>query len=216
MPDSVALFHATHANLAGAGAAISATTLGAGAYGMRLQKGLQSEELNLAPKYLIVPATQEQLAYQYTSSQYVPTKQSDVNEFRQGGRTGRADRGIGARRQLDHCPGTSPADNNQCDTVEYCYLEGSEGVQMSSRIGFTVDGVELKASLDFAARHDRLPRPLQEPGRLSAGSATHDTGGRRTTAALSFAAACDSVGEAGSPDSATDGEQPHEDFRAGR
>jgi hypothetical protein len=151
MPDSVALFHATHANLAGAGAAISATTLGAGRTAMRLQKGLQSEELNLAPKYLIVPATQEQLAYQYTSSQYVPAKQSDTNEFRAGGRT--AVEPI-VESVLDGSSTTSwymAADTAQCDTVEYCYLEGAEGVQMSSRIGFTVDGVELKASLDFAA-----------------------------------------------------------------
>ncbi len=87
MGDSVALFHSTHANLAGSGAAISATTLSAARAAMRLQKGLQSEELNLAPRFLIAPATQEQLAYQYTSSQYVPAKSSDVNEFRAGGRT---------------------------------------------------------------------------------------------------------------------------------
>lgn len=149
--DSVALFHASHGNLAGSGAAISATTLGAGRTAVRLQKGLQNEELNLAPRYLIVPATQEQLAYQYTSSQYVPAKATDTNEFRAGGRT--ALEPI-VEAVLDGNSTTAwylAADNSQCDTVEYCYLEGAEGVQMSSRIGFTVDGVEMKASLDFAA-----------------------------------------------------------------
>lgn len=151
MPDGTPLFHADHGNLAGAGAAISATTLGAGRTAMRLQKGLQKEELNLAPQWLIVPATQEQLAYQYTSSQYVPAKQSDTNEFRTGGRT--AVEPI-VEAVLDGVSTTAwymAASNSQVDTVEYCYLEGAEGVQMSSRIGFTVDGVEFKASLDFAA-----------------------------------------------------------------
>lgn len=149
--DSTALFHADHGNLAGAGGAISAANLGKGRTAMRLQKGLQKEELNLAPRWLIVPATQEQLAYQFTSSQYVPAKQSDTNEFRAGGRTSVEPI---VEAILDGVSTTAwymAAGNEQVDTVEYTYLEGAEGVQMSSRIGFTVDGVELKASLDFAA-----------------------------------------------------------------
>ncbi len=151
LPDSVALFHAAHANLAASGAAISVTSLGAGRSAMRKQKGLQSEELNLAPRFLIAPTAQEQLAYQFTSNQFVPAKSSDVNEFRAGGRT--ALEPI-IEAVLDGTSSTNwylAADNAQVDTVEYCYLDGAEGVQMSSRIGFTVDGVEMKASLDFAA-----------------------------------------------------------------
>jgi hypothetical protein len=34
---------------------------------------------------------------------------------------------------------------------EYCYLEGQEGVNIEARQGFEVDGVEVKARLDFAA-----------------------------------------------------------------
>lgn len=151
MPDSVALFHATHGNLAATGGAIASATLGAGRTAMRLQKGLQGEELNLAPRFLIVPATQEQLAYQHTSAQFVPTKATETNEFRAGGRT-EVEPIVEA--VLDGQSTTSwylAAGNEQVDTIEYAYLEGSEGVQISSRMGFTVDGVELKASLDFAA-----------------------------------------------------------------
>lgn len=151
MNDSKALFHADHGNLASAGAGIDATTLGASRTRMRLQKGLQDEELNLTPTYLIVPATQEQKAYQFTSSQYVPAKQTDINEFRSGGRT--ALEPI-VEAVLDGASTTAwytAANSSQVDTVEYTYLEGAEGVQLSSRMGFTVDGVEFKASLDFAA-----------------------------------------------------------------
>lgn len=151
MPDTVALFHATHGNLAAAGAVISAAALGAGRTRMRLQKGLQNEELNLMPSFLIVPATQEQLAYQFTSSQYVPAKQSDTNEFRQGGRT--AVEPI-VEAILDGVSTTAwymAADSASVDTVEYCYLDGAEGPQIASRLGFTTDGVEFKATLDFAS-----------------------------------------------------------------
>lgn len=150
MSDGNALFHASHGNLAGAGAAISATTLGAGRTRMRLQKGLQKEELNLMPSFLIAPASQEQLAYQYTSANYVPAKQSDTNEFRAGGRT--AVEPI-IEAVLDANSTTAwymAADSATCDTIEWCYLDGAEGPQMSSRIGFTTDGVEWKVSLDFA------------------------------------------------------------------
>lgn len=149
MPDGVPLFHATHGNL-GSGV-IAPAGLGAMRKDMRLQKGLQGEELNLMPAHLLAPATQEQLAYQYTSSQFVPAKATDVNEFRAGGRTA-VDPIVEAILDADSTTAWYGAANNAAiDTVEYCYLEGSEGVQMSSRVGFTVDGVELKASLDFAA-----------------------------------------------------------------
>jgi hypothetical protein len=86
---------------------------------MRAKKGLQSEELNLAPKYLIVPAAKEQLAYQYTSSQFVPALASSVNEFRAGGRTALS-RWVGSRRQQRHR--TVPGRRQRLDhTVEFCY-----------------------------------------------------------------------------------------------
>lgn len=152
MADGVALFHADHGNLAAAGAAISATALGAGRTAMRLQKGLQNEELNLAPRYLIVPATQEQLAYQYTSTAYVPAKPTDVNEFRTGGRTA-LEPVVDA--VLDAASTTAwylAADSSAVDTVEYCYLDGSEGVYLEAGSDFDVDGMKVKARLDFAAK----------------------------------------------------------------
>ncbi len=150
MPDGVALFHADHGNL-GAAAAISANSLSAARTRMRKQKGLQNELLNLAPQHLIVPTDIEQVAYQFTSSQFVPARSADVNEFRQGGRTALTPI---VEPLLDETSTSAfylAASNSQIDTVEYAYLEGAEGVQLSSRVGFTMDGVEMKASLDFAA-----------------------------------------------------------------
>lgn len=151
MPDGQTLFHASHGNLATAPGAIASATLSNGRKAMRKQKGLQSEELNIAPAYLIVPSDLEQIAYQFTSDQFVPATVAAINEFRSGGRT--ALEPI-VETLLDGSSATAwylAASNSEVDTVEYCYLEGSEGVQMSERIGFTVDGMEMKATLDFAA-----------------------------------------------------------------
>lgn len=159
MGDGGALFNATavttaggHANLTSSGTAISIDSLGVGRANMRAKKGLQSEELNLAPKYLIVPSTKEQLAYQYTSSQYVPATAATVNEFRTGGRTALEPV---VEAILDANSTTAwylAADNGAIDTVEFCYLDGAEGPVIESEVGFEVDGISYKCRLDFAAK----------------------------------------------------------------
>jgi len=164
LSDAVALFHATHANLAGVGAKIDVTTLGAGRAAMRLQKGLQGEELNLAPSYLIVPATQENLAYQYTSANYVPLQPDKVNEFRAGGRT--AVEPI-VEAILDASSTTAwylAANTGQVDTVEYCYLQGAAGPVIESEMGFEVDGISYKCRLDFAAKAIDFRGMYKNPG----------------------------------------------------
>lgn len=159
MADGGALFNATavtttggHANLTSSGTAISVASLGVGRANMRAKKGLQSEELNLAPKFLIVPAAQEQLAYQYTSAQFVPATASAVNEFRAGGRT--AVEPV-VEAILDANSTTAwylAADTGAIDTVEFCYLDGAEGPVIESEVGFEVDGISYKCRLDFAAK----------------------------------------------------------------
>lgn len=153
MSDNVALFHATHANLSsGAGSALQMSALTSARAAMRVQKGFQSEELNITPRFLICPASLEQLAYQLTSSNYVPAKGSDVNEFRQGGRT--ALEPI-IEPILDANSATAwylASDNGQIDTVEYCYLDGAEGPVIETDVGFETDGISYKCRLDFAAK----------------------------------------------------------------
>jgi hypothetical protein len=153
MGDGKPLFDAAHKNIgSGAGSALSLDGLKAGRKAMRLQKGLAGEELNLAPNFLIVPASLEQDAYALTSSNYVPAKQSDINEFRSGGRT--AVEPI-VEPILDAMSETAwflASSNSQVDTVEYCYLDGAEGPVIESQNGFEVDGVTWKCRLDFAAK----------------------------------------------------------------
>jgi hypothetical protein len=119
---------------------------------MRLMKGLNSEELNLQPAHLIVPAALEQTAYQLTSANFVPAQTSSINEFRAGGRT--AVEPI-VEPLLDAASATQwylAASNSLIDTVEYCYLDGAEGPVIESEMGFDVDGISYKCRLDFGAK----------------------------------------------------------------
>ena len=178
LADGVALFEAgSHKNLqTGAGSALQFSSLASARTAMRMQKGLAGEELlrirawgtgeerkgdylqgspcelRDIPQPLIEPAALEQTAYQLTSSNYVPAKQTDVNEFRTGGRTALTPV---VEPVLDANSATAwylASDSSQVDTVEYCYLDGAEGPVIESEVGFETDGISYKCRLDFAAK----------------------------------------------------------------
>lgn len=149
MGDGVALFHSTHANLGTAGA-ISVTTIGEARKLMRKQKGLDGKQfINVMPKYLIVPAEKETLADQFISTAaFVAATNSEKNPF-----AGRLQ--VVAEPRLDANSTTAwyvAADPGQIDIIEYGYLEGEEGPVVETRIGFDVDGLEMKCREDFAAK----------------------------------------------------------------
>lgn len=148
LADSVALFHATHANYTGTGTAISIDALTVGRKAIRIQKTPKLAPMNLAPRFLIVPAALETIAWQYTAPPVFPTAPSSANPF-----MGELVTVVEAR--LDAASATAwylAADTSQIDTVEYCYLEGQNGAYIENRVGFEVDGMEIKVRLDFAAK----------------------------------------------------------------
>lgn len=153
MGDGKPLFHADHGNLlTGAGSALSVDGLKAARKAMRGQKNKEGQPISVSPKYLIVPAELESLAYQLTSSAYTPVKLEDVNDFRAGGRTPLE---VIVDPLLDVASTTAwylASDSAVIDTVEYAYLEGANGPQTETRVGFEVDGTEVKCRLDFAAK----------------------------------------------------------------
>ena len=147
MADTNALFSVAHANFQGTGSAPDVSTIGAGMVAVGSQTGLDSDDvtyLNLMGRYVIGGWATHTLRSQYTSANYQPTAQSGHNPY-----TGLTP--ITEARITD----TSwyiAADPGQVDTIEYAYLAGQEGVYTETRVGFEVDGVEIKARHDFAAK----------------------------------------------------------------
>ena len=156
--DGVPFYDAGHANLAASGGAINTTTLAAARAAMRKQKSKAGEFLNLAPEYLVVGPDKELEAFQFTSSNYVPAKNADINDVRNASLTVIVDARItGNQWYLFAAPGS-------IDTFEYAYLEGEQGVFTETREGFEVDGMEIKARLVFGAAWIDYRGAYKNPG----------------------------------------------------
>ncbi len=150
MGDGTNLFHSNHKNLAGTGTALSVAAVGKGRASMSKQVGLDGKTvLNVRPAFLIVPAALEMTAEQMVAQNLMPTKATDVVPHSVRTLT------VIPEARLDSASETAwylAANPSQIDTIEYAYLEGQTGVYIETRVGFDVDGVEIKARLDFGAK----------------------------------------------------------------
>lgn len=154
LADTVALFHATHGNL-GTASAIAETSLSELWEKMTQQMdtgdgtGADKQYIDARPRYIIVPPGSRSIEARKMLAQTTPVKASDVNPF-----TGALE--IVEEPRLYIAGGPQPwyvaADPNVVDTVEYAYLEGQAEPFIDQRIGFEVDGVEIKIRHDFAAK----------------------------------------------------------------
>ena len=143
--DGVAVFHATHGNLAGTGTAITVASLAAARAAMRNQQSLGGNYLNVEPRYLVVGPAKELEAYQFTSTNYVPATPGGINPVNNTTLMVIVDPRITDNRwYLFAQPGL-------VDTIEYAYLEGEQGMFIETREGFEVDGMEIKGRLVFGA-----------------------------------------------------------------
>ena len=161
MSDGVALFHASHNNLAGSGTAITAASVGAGRTAMRLQKDGKAV-LNIRPSYLIVPAAQEDTARVLMTSETDPSKTNSrvPNPVRSA-----AEVIVDAR--LDAASTLSwylAADPNVFDTIEVGYLDGIAAPFLDQQDGWTIDGVEYKVRIDAAAAPLEFRTLYKNPG----------------------------------------------------
>ncbi|EQM67921.1 hypothetical protein L682_20280, partial [Aquipseudomonas alcaligenes OT 69] len=156
--DGTPVFDAAHGNLAASGGAINTTTLAAARAAMRKQKSKAGHFLNVGPEFLVVGPDKELEAYQFTSSNYVPAKNADINDSRNASLIVIVDARItGNQWYLYAAPGV-------VDTFEYAYLEGEQGVFTETREGFEVDGMEIKARLVFGAAWIDYRGAYKNPG----------------------------------------------------
>jgi hypothetical protein len=145
--DGITLFHSSHANLAGSGAAPDITTIGAAMTAIGSQTGLDSDDttyLNLQGRYLVGGWNTDLVRKQMTSANYVPVSQATQNVY--SGLIPITEARLTGNAWYVFC---SP---DQIDTIEYAYLDGQDGVYLETRQGFEVDGIEIKARHDFAAK----------------------------------------------------------------
>lgn len=158
LSDSVALFHATHNNLAGSGAAITVASLGTGRAAMRKQTGPKGRVLNITPDFLIVGPDKESEANQYTSANFVAAKNLDINPAYNTALEVVVDNRISGNNWY------LAATPTLIDTIEYSYLEGEDGLFTERKEGFEVDGLMIKARIAFAAKAIDFRGLYKNPG----------------------------------------------------
>lgn len=146
MSDNVNLFHSSHKNL-GTPGALSETTLSEARKNFRKQTGVNSKRpLNLEAEFLIVPAALETEAEKILTS-ILANATGDVNVFANKLQ-------LIVEPRLDEDSETTwylACSPNRIDTIEYAYLAGEEGIYTETQAGFDVDGIKIKARLDFGA-----------------------------------------------------------------
>jgi hypothetical protein len=157
MNDGVALFHATHANT-GTGA-ISTASVSAGREAMSKQKGLDGVTvLNLEAAMFLVPKALVTAAEQFRGTLYPATTSSVVpDDLRKLGIISEPRLDLGVTFDGDTVAGSATqwylaATPTQIDVVELAYLEGAQGLQVETRAGFSIDGIETKARLDLGVK----------------------------------------------------------------
>jgi len=144
MYDGKALFHTDHGNLAGAGAAITVASVGAGRAAMAQQKSAEGGNLSIRPQFLIVGPLQETAAEQFLTA-VTAGQASAVNPF-----PGKLTLVIDAR--ITDYSWYLSASPNAFDTIELAHLEGQEELFTDTHLSFEVDGIKFKARLDVTAK----------------------------------------------------------------
>lgn len=136
--DGVALFHADRSTLISK--ALGLEGLGEAVKALRAQKDLDGGLVMQEPATIIVPAALEMPARQLVAA-YTPAVSDSVQPFRLN---------VAVEPRLDTASPTAwyLVAGNQ-SALEYGYLDDAQGIQTVQREGFEVDGMEIKARLDF-------------------------------------------------------------------
>lgn len=143
MSDTLAVFQAaTHKNYLATATTIEAD-LNTARTAMRKQTGISGIAIDVTPRFVLVPPELE-TAMEKAISAVQATKTSDVNPF--------ASLTLVVEPRLTSATRWYLAsDPAMIDGLEYAYLEGAPGPQIETRVGFEVDGMQIKVRLDFGA-----------------------------------------------------------------
>lgn len=149
--DGKTLFHADHGNLAGAGGAISVTTIAAARKAMAEVRAFGSKDPDdfIAPEaeLLIVPPALELAALQFTAD-IVPAKSADTNPYRSRFR-------VETVANLGAIAGGSDTAWYLIDPdlppVQHAYLDGYEAPTVETIEGMNPDAVKMNARHIFGA-----------------------------------------------------------------
>lgn len=150
MSDGIALYHASHANLAGSGAVPSVATLDAARQALMSQTapGTDAEYLDIQPAVAVVPLTQGGNTRVIINAQYDP---DTVNKLQ------RPNMVNGMVKDVVDSPRASGtawyilADPNVAPVYEVVFLDGQRAPTLTEDVNFRTSGLAWKVELPFGA-----------------------------------------------------------------
>lgn len=149
--DGVALFHASHGNLAGAGTAVSVASISAGKASMAVQKDLNDTTavLNIDPAFMVVPVALYDLAQTVISAE---TDFSSTNSKKPN--IHRNSLTVIKDARLDTASATAwyLVGGQAYDTVEMAFLDGREEPILEQLPAVDTDGVQYRVTMIAAAK----------------------------------------------------------------
>lgn len=146
-PDGTALFHADHANL-GTGSKITEAALTAMEQSMSEQEGLEGRPISIRPTYLLVPFGNRSVEARKLLTAVMPEQTANVNVY--AGRYTLIEE-VRLKPDSGNRSWYAAASPMTVDTIEYAHLAGNEMPFTESRMGFDVDGIQIKCRHDFGA-----------------------------------------------------------------
>lgn len=139
MSDALTVYHATHANVTGAGA-LDNTRLGSARNLMMNQQSIDGIKLNVGGRFVLVSPASLTLAETFLA-QIAPAQASNVNPFA-GVLTALGDANLTGTRFY------VLGDPARGSNYFYGGLAGQEGPRIDSRPGWEIDGVEIRLAID--------------------------------------------------------------------
>ena len=150
MADGVALFHSTHANLAGTGGAVSVATLAAGIAAMKKQKDVAGKRrLNIQPQFFLGPVSIEGICEQLFLSALEGTQAKPGQANPYGGNYFKR---VYNSRLDDNSLVSWYLAGPAGKTVKVFFLDGNQSPYLETQNGWSVDGTEFKVRIDAAAK----------------------------------------------------------------
>lgn len=147
LSDGVALFHADHGNLAGSGAAVSATTLSAGRNAMQSQTDVNGNDyLDIQPAIFVGGLAARDAAAAVNAMEF--DDESNKNQRKPNITRGMFSEVVGSPR-VSGTPWYMFADPADAPVIEVGFLDGNEEPFLEMKEGFTQDGVLYKVRHDY-------------------------------------------------------------------
>lgn len=162
MGDGVALFHASHGNLAGAGAAPSVTAFDAIAVAMASQKDVSGNEfLDIRPSIGLFPLGLRGAAVTLNGSQYDPDA---VNKLQRPNIVNGLLEDVVSTPRLSGTAYYFFADPNVAPALEVAFLNGVTEPYTDNQDGWRVDGTEWKVRHDYGVAAVNYRSAYKQPG----------------------------------------------------